>query len=71
MARLENQVDYSVPSAELLPVLRAKSQNRPPELGQTGEAPFLHILAFDNHMNQNRFVAFAESGQTAVWPNAC
>lgn len=61
----------NAPSAKPAEVLHAKSQNRLPELGRTGEAPFLYILAFDNHMNQNRPAAFPELGQTWVWPNTC
>jgi hypothetical protein len=49
----------------------ARCQNHLPELGQTGESPFLHILACYNHINQNRQTAFPELGQTAVWPNTC
>jgi len=61
----------TAPRAEHSQVPRAKSQNRPLCLGQTGHPSFSRNPVGCRHIKQNRQNDIADLGQTAVWPNIC
>ena len=69
LAQIAFFVGRASPRANQMP--DAKSQKPPPELGRTGDLPFLRNLLYFKHMNQNRPTQVPELGRTAVRPNTC